>query len=85
MVAVMAEKGIDMAFRTTRPLEATAVEMKPDIIITMGCGEACPFVPGAQRLEWDLSDPARKSMDFMRNVRDEIEENVNALVKSMFG
>ena len=85
MVAVMAEKGIDMAFRTTRPLEATAVEMKPDIIITMGCGEACPFVPGAQRLEWDLSDPAGKSMDFMRNVRDEIEENVNALVKSMFG
>jgi len=85
MVAVMEEKGIDMAFRTTRPLEATAVEMKPDIIITMGCGEACPLVPGAQRLDWDLSDPAGKSMDFMRNVRDEIEENVSALVKSMFG
>jgi arsenate reductase (thioredoxin) len=74
-----------MAFRKTRPLEATAVEMKPDIIITMGCGEACPLVPGAQRLDWNLSDPAGKSMDFMQNVRDEIEENVNALVKSMFG
>jgi protein-tyrosine-phosphatase len=50
----------------------------------MGCGEECPFVPGAQRLDWDLSDPAGKSIDFMRNVRDEIEENVKALVKSMF-
>lgn len=85
MVDVMKEKGIDMAFRTTRPLEAAVVETKPDIIITMGCGEACPFVPGAQRLDWDLSDPAGKSMDIMRNVRDEIEDNVKALVKSMFG
>jgi protein-tyrosine-phosphatase len=50
----------------------------------MGCGEACPLVPGAQRLDWNLPDPAGKSMDFMRNVRDEIEKNVKTLVKNMF-
>jgi protein-tyrosine-phosphatase len=47
----------------------------------MGCGEACPYIPGAKRLDWDLSDPAGKSMEVMRNVRDEIEKRVKALLK----
>ena len=80
MVKAMAEKGIDMGFRKTRFLDKAASELQPDMIITMGCDEACPFIPGMQRLDWDLPDPAGKPMDVMRNVRDEIEKRVKALV-----
>jgi len=85
MVKVMAEKGIDMGFRKTRFLDKAVSELQPDMIITMGCGEACPFIPGTQRLDWDLPDPAGKPLDVMRNVRDEIEKKVKALVKSTLG
>lgn len=83
MISVMAEKGIDVAFRKTRFLDKAASELQPDMIITMGCGEACPYIPGAQRLDWDLPDPTGESIDFMRNVRDEIEERVKDLVSSI--
>jgi arsenate reductase len=85
MVKAMAEKGIDMGFRKTRSLDKAASDLQPDIIITMGCGEACPFIPGMQRLDWDLPDPAGKPMDVMRNVRDEIETRVKALVNNILG
>ena len=82
MVNVMAEKGIDMGFRKTRFLEKTASELQPNMIITMGCGEACPFIPGMERLDWDLPDPAGKPLDVMRSVRDEIEKQVKNFVNS---
>jgi len=63
MVKAMAEKGIDMGFRKTRFLDQAASDLQPHMIITMGCGEACPFIPGMQRLDWDLPDPAGKPMD----------------------
>jgi len=85
MVKAMAKKGIDMGFRKTRFLDKAASELQPDMIITMGCGEACPFIPGMQRLDWDLPDPAGKSMDVMCNVRDEIEKKVKALVNNTLG
>jgi arsenate reductase len=85
MVKAMEEKGIDMGFRKTRSLDKAASDLQPDIIITMGCGEACPFIPGMQRLDWDLPDPAGKPMDVMRNVRDEIEIRVKALVNNILG
>jgi arsenite transporter/arsenate reductase (thioredoxin) len=85
MVKAMAEKGIDMGFRKTRYLGQAASDLQPDMIITMGCGEACPFIPGMQRLDWDLPDPAGKPMDVMRNVRDEIEIRVKALVNNILG
>jgi arsenate reductase len=81
MVKAMAEKGIDMGFRKTRLLDQAASEMQPDMIVTMGCGEACPFIPGSERLDWDLPDPAGQSMDVMRRVRDDIENRVKALLK----
>ncbi len=81
MINVMAEKGIDMAFRKTRSLDKAASDLKPEMIITMGCGEACPFVPGTQLLDWDLPDPAGKSIDVMRSVRDEIEQRVKDLIQ----
>lgn len=84
MVAVMQEKGIDMGFSATRSLETVIARQAPDTIITMGCGEQCPYVPGAQRLDWDLPDPADHPIDFMRNVRDEIEAKVKAFIDSRF-
>lgn len=80
MVEVMQEKGIDMAFRKPRSIEQAISEQSPEIIITMGCGEACPVVPGAKNLDWDLPDPAGEPIDVMRNVRDEIEKKVVKLI-----
>ncbi len=83
MVEAMGEKGIDMAFRKTQSLESAISDVKPDMIITMGCGEECPYVPGANVKDWDLPDPAGKSIDFMRTVRDEIEKRVKEFVESI--
>ena len=76
MAAVMAEIGIDMAHRTPRTIESVLKETTPDVIITMGCGDQCPFIPGVTYEDWDLPDPAGKDFEFMRNVRDEIRDRV---------
>ena len=83
MVEVMQEKGIDMGFGTPLALEA-AIELEPpDEIITMGCGEQCPAVPGAKVHDWDFPDPAGQSIEFMRDVRDRIERRVMAYVDNV--
>lgn len=83
MEAVMAEKGIDMAYRIPRPIDTVAAESRPDVIITMGCGEECPYTPGTAMENWDLPDPAGQSVEFMRSVRDEIEERVRRLIQQI--
>jgi multimeric flavodoxin WrbA/protein-tyrosine-phosphatase len=83
MVKAMQEKGLDMAFRTPQSIASTISDNRPEIIVTMGCGEECPLVPGAQMLDWDLADPAGKPLDFMRQTRDEIENNVKNLIKEL--
>jgi multimeric flavodoxin WrbA len=83
MIKVMHEKGIDMAFRSPQSINTAIFNNSPEFIVTMGCGEECPFVPGAQILDWDLSDPAGKPLDFMRQVRDEIENRVKSLIKEL--
>ena len=80
MVKVMHEKGIDMEFRVPRSLEEAIAENAPELIITMGCKEQCPLVPGAQIIDWDLPDPAGQPLEFMRKVRDEIESKVVSLI-----
>jgi len=80
MMKVMAEKGIDMEFRKPKSLQSVLETVKPDMIVTMGCGEQCPFVPGTEKADWDLPDPAGKDIEFMRNVRDEIEKRVVSLI-----
>ena len=80
MVRVMAEKGIDMQFRKTCALEPMIAETSPQLLVTMGCGEQCPLVPEAEIMDWDLPDPAGRSLDFMRTVRDRIEESVRDLI-----
>lgn len=83
MVQAMEEKGMDMAFRSPQSIEAAIENVTPDKIVTMGCGEACPAVPGADREDWDLPDPAGKDIDFMRQVRDEIEKRVTELAAGL--
>ncbi len=81
MVEAMSEKGLDMAFRKPKSIEKAVAEVKPDIIITMGCSEECAFMPGVKIEDWNLPDPAGKPIDFMHNVRDEIENRVVRLIK----
>jgi len=83
MVEAMAEKGIDMAFRVPGSIEKAISDGNPEIIVTMGCGEECPFVPGAEIQDWDLGDPAGKPLEFMREVRDDVEQKVNRLIAEL--
>jgi multimeric flavodoxin WrbA len=80
MVAAMQEKGIDMAFRTPKSILTALENGPPEFIITMGCNEECPFVPGAQVIDWDLPDPHGQSLEIVQNVRDEIEARVKEFV-----
>jgi multimeric flavodoxin WrbA/protein-tyrosine-phosphatase len=83
MVKAMMEKGLDLAYRIPQSIESAIAKTPPEIIVTMGCGEECPFVPGAQMLDWDLKDPAGKPLDFMRQTRDEIENRVKSLIDEL--
>ncbi len=80
MEEAMRESGIDVAFRIPRAIETVVAQTRPDMVITMGCGEECPFIPGVQYENWDIPDPAGKPIEFMRTVRDEIEKRVKDLI-----
>jgi arsenate reductase (thioredoxin) len=83
MEKVMAEEGIDMHFKTSRSVDTAIAEGLPEVIVTMGCGEICPFIPGARRIEWDLPDPAGASLEMMRQLRDDIKKRVVKLVSEL--
>ncbi|MBN2038733.1 MAG: NAD(P)H-dependent oxidoreductase [Spirochaetes bacterium] len=83
MTKVMAEKGIDMHFRKPVSINDIITSNKPDIVVTMGCEVSCPAVPGAQLIEWDLPDPSGKSIEFMRGLRDDIENKVLDLIETL--
>jgi arsenate reductase len=85
MVSAMAEKKIDLAFRTPQGIEAALTNGRPDAIVTMGVGEDCPVVPGALHREWDVPDPTGQPMETMRRVRDEIESRVKQLITTLCG
>ena len=78
-VAAMAELGIDISSATPKVLTNEDV-MASDYVITMGCGDACPFYPGKIYLDWALSDPAGKGVEDVRPIRDEIQGLVEALI-----
>jgi arsenate reductase len=78
-IAAMAEEGIDIANSTPKVLTTESVQ-DSDYVITMGCGDACPFFPGKQYLDWPLTDPAGKGVDEVRPIRDEIRGKVEALI-----
>lgn len=78
-IAAMAEEGIDIANSTPKVLTTESVQ-NADYVITMGCGDACPFFPGKSYLDWPLNDPAGKGVDEVRPIRDEIRGKVEALI-----
>ena len=78
-VAAMLEKGIDIANRKPKVLTTESVQAS-DVVITMGCGDACPFFPGKRYEDWVLEDPAGQNLDFVRRVRDQIEVRVKELL-----
>jgi arsenate reductase len=78
-VEAMAEVGIDIAANTPRALATDDVRAS-DVVITMGCGDACPIFPGKRYEDWELTDPAGQGIDTVRAVRDDIKARVEALV-----
>ena len=78
----MAEKGIDIAFNKPCTIEYAIGKTPPDLIVTMGCREECPYIPGCRKLDWDLPDPAGKPLSTVRQIRDAIEEKITELVKN---
>jgi arsenate reductase len=82
VVAVMREVGIDLSMRTPQRLTNDLTQWA-DIVITMGCGDACPVIPGKRYIDWDLRDPNDLPIDEVRAIRDDIESRVTALVKDL--
>jgi protein-tyrosine-phosphatase len=78
-VQAMAEDGIDITTRTPRILTTEAVQAS-DVVITMGCGDACPYYPGKRYEDWKLDDPAGHGIDQVRPIRDDIKVRVQALI-----
>jgi arsenate reductase len=79
VVEVMAEVGVDLSDAVPTMLEADLVRVA-DVVVTMGCGDACPVFPGTRYLDWDLPDPSGLTPDAVRPIRDEIDRRVRALV-----
>lgn len=78
-IEAMAEEGIDIANNVPKVLSDETVK-DSDYVITMGCGDACPFFPGKTYLDWPLNDPAGKGVEEVRPIRDEIKAKVEALI-----
>ncbi len=82
VVAVMNELGIDLSDRTPQLLTHELAE-HADLVITMGCGDQCPYIPGKRYLDWDLPDPAGQSIGVVRSIRDTIAQRVSALLAEL--
>ena len=82
VVAVMRELGIDLADRTPRLLTRDMAE-QADVVVTMGCGDECPYVPGKRYIDWELADPAGRRIDDVRVIRDEIARRVCGIVAEL--
>ena len=82
VVEAMKEKGIDLFGQTPKVLTTEAVQ-DSDVVITMGCGDACPYFPGKRYLDWKLVDPAGGDLEAIRPIRDEIEGLVRALIEEI--
>ncbi len=81
-VEAMREVGIDLAGTHPKVLSAESVQ-RSDVVVTMGCGDACPFFPGVRYEDWQLDDPAGRELPEVRPIRDEIRRRVEALVAEL--
>ena len=84
VVEVMRELDVDLSDRVPQPLDRDAAE-RADVVVTMGCGDECPYIPGKRYLDWDLPDPKGRPVDEVRSVRDDIAGRVEALVREFDG
>lgn len=83
-VEAMREVGIDIAAETPRRWTEEMIE-SVDVVVTMGCGDECPYVPGTRYVDWEIEDPAGKDLDLVRPIRDELERRVKALLAELVG
>ena len=84
VIDAMHEVGIDLAGHRPQKLTDELAQWA-DLVVTMGCGDECPFIPGKRYLDWELTDPAGRPLDEVRRVRDEIGERVRALAAELDG
>jgi arsenate reductase (thioredoxin) len=82
VLAAMADMGLDLAHERPKPLSEEAVEAA-DVVVTMGCGDACPVYPGKRYEDWALDDPAQTDLDGVRRIRDEIDGRVRRLLAEL--
>jgi arsenate reductase len=82
VVEVMAELGIDLGDRVPKKLDRSDAEWA-DVVVTMGCGDECPYIPGKRYVDWDLTDPKGQPVEAVRATREEIDRRVHALVEEL--
>ncbi len=82
-IAAMAELGIDISAAAPKILTADSVQ-RSDVVITMGCGDACPYFPGVSYRDWRLPDPAGQPLATVRAIRDDIADHVHSLITELF-
>ena len=82
VVQAISEIGVDLSKELPKPLTDDAVK-EADLVVTMGCGDACPFYPGKKYVDWDVPDPAGRSLEEVRPIRDEIDQRVQSLLKDL--
>jgi arsenate reductase len=82
VVEAMREVGIDLSQKSPQKL-TDELARRADVVVTMGCGDACPFIPGKRYLDWDLPDPAGRPLEEVRELRDEIERRVAELAAEL--
>jgi arsenate reductase (thioredoxin) len=84
VVEAMEELGVDMSEEFPKPLTDEVVRAA-DVVVTMGCGDACPIYPGKRYEDWVVDDPEGQDLDTVRRIRDEIDERVRRLVDELYG
>ena len=84
VVEVMREVGIDLSGKTPQKLSVELAE-RADVVVTMGCGDACPYIPGKRYIDWDIPDPKGQPVGEVRLLRDDIERRVTALARNLDG
>ena len=82
VIAVMNEIGIDLSDRRPQRLNDDLAQ-RADVVVTMGCGDTCPFIPGKRYIDWDLPDPKGQDLDSVRATRDEISQRVVVLIEEL--
>jgi arsenate reductase len=82
VITVMSELGIDLSDHTPQLLTRELAE-QADLVITMGCGDECPYIPGKRYVDWDLPDPAGRPIDEVRGIRDEINQRIHELLDAL--